>query len=290
MQTLYIPTLQDNPYDYLFTLWQNATSLHEDICLDFSRCGFLKQDSIVFIGGLIRLLQNRGVEVKVNLEGIRSSVKRTLEQNGFLAAFGLGDKGPDGNSVPYREDLQENKDGIVNYLKSRWLGHDWVHISEMLGDSIISKVWEIYANAFQHGNSAIGVYTCGQHFPALKILYLSIIDFGVGIPSNVRLFLKEPGKSAKESIEWAMVEGNSTKSQLAGPGGVGLGLLKEFVKLNQGSLEIFSHDGYVFIDNSKETYDTRETFFEGTLVTIKLQCDEKFYVLSSEIEDKEPMF
>jgi len=43
------------------------------------------------------------------------------------------------------------------------------------------------------------------------------------------------------------------------------------------------------IDEQGETYETRQTFFEGTLVNISLHCDETHYCLASEVAD-EPLF
>lgn len=63
----------------------------------------------------------------------------------------------------------------------------------------------------------------------------------------------------------------------------------DFVKINKGRLEIFSHEGYALISETQEAFMNRDSFFEGTLVNITLQCDESFYRLSSEVID-EPIF
>ncbi len=62
---------------------------------------------------------------------------------------------------------------------------------------------EIYANAFEHGRTDIGVFSCGQHYPKLGELKLTVIDFGVGIPRNVRDFLKNSNLPADEALKWA---------------------------------------------------------------------------------------
>ncbi len=64
--------------------------------------------------------------------------------------------------------------------------------------------------------------------------------------------------------------------------GMGLDRLKEFVRLNQGCLEVFSHDGYARIDRQTERYETHGTTFEGTLLNISLQCDDRYYCFKSE--------
>jgi hypothetical protein len=59
-----------------------------------------------------------------------------------------------------------------------------------------------------------------------------------------------------------------------------VGLVREFVRVNNGSLEIYSNDGYAIVDRSGERFLDLRTGFQGTAVQIKLKCDERLYVLS----------
>ena len=70
---------------------------------------------------------------------------------------------------------------------------------------------------------------------------------------------------------------------------MGLDLLKDFVKINKGKLEIFSHEGYALIEDTQEVFMDCQTFFEGTLVNISFKCDESYYHFTSETTD-EPLF
>jgi hypothetical protein len=142
-------------------------------------------------------------------------------------------------------------------------------------------------NVFDHANSPVGLFCCGQHFPKKHLLKLTLVDFGVGIPTNVRRHFKakhdlDPQTLAGQScMEWAFRRGTSTR-----PGGRGLGLdvLRSFVQLNDGHLEIFSNDGYAHVDNSGFAFGTPRVYFAGTLITILLRCDENSYCLASEVE------
>ena len=77
---------------------------------------------------------------------------------------------------------------MMDYLKVKWLRQGWVHVVNYCKAAIAGSVWEIYTNAFEHAQSPIGVFSCGQHYPRRKELQLTVADFGVGIPSTVRLF------------------------------------------------------------------------------------------------------
>ena len=135
----------------------------------------------------------------------------------------------------------------------------------------------MYGNAFEHGESEIGIYSCGQHYPRRHELKLTVVDFGVGIPSNVREYARNEKIPADKAIEWAFRRGTTTKTSDDIGRGIGLDLLKDFVKINKGKLEVFSHDGYAAIDEDHEEYSKRQTFFEGTLLNITLICNESLY-------------
>ncbi|MEG5039962.1 MULTISPECIES: ATP-binding protein [unclassified Microcoleus] len=266
--------------------------LNEDcseVIIDFSKCYFLKPNAVAFLGGLIRLIQSRSIKLSIDRDSIHNNVKMNLKQNGFIYAFCENQEPWQGNSIPYREDKKQDKDGLVDYLAEKWLGRDWVDISQNLRNVIVGTVWEIYANAFEHGQTDIGVFSCGQHYPTLKELKLTVVDFGVGIPKNVRLFRNLPDLPADEALKWAFEAGNTTRRGNVA-GGVGLDSLKRFVKMNRGKLEFFSHNGYVLINKDEETYQNRQTFFGGTLVNITLQCDEASYVLASDTDGETPLF
>lgn len=289
--TIYIPKVNDElkDFDNLFQVWRQVVESKSDIILDFSRCYFLRPNAVAFLGGLIRLVQSRSQEITIKKDTIYNKIKMNLQQNGFMYAF-CEDKEPwQGNSIPYREDPKQDKDGLLYYLTEQWLGRGWVQMNQNLRNVIVGRVWEIYANAFEHGRTDIGVFSCGQHYPKLNQLKLTVVDFGVGIPYNVRQFQNNPTLPADKALEWAFQAGTSTRRGGVA-GGVGLDYLKTFVKINRGKLEFFSQDGYVAIDENQEIYQNRQTFFQGTLVNITLQCNEALYILVSDADDEEPLF
>lgn len=276
--TLEIPTINDAPKDFdcLFELWQQVQTETEEVIFDFSRCYFLRQNAVAFLGGMARWIEKRGCKVIFNWETVKKHISENLKQNGFMYAFNAGEEPWQGNSIPYRQDLLENRDGLIQYLAQDWLGRGWVHISDILRFFIVGRTFEIYANAFEHGKTDIGVFSCGQYFPKLKELNLTVVDFGVGIPQNVRDFKNNHLLPADEALKWAFQKGTTTRGGTV-TGGIGLDYLKQFVHINKGKLQILSHDGCATIDESGEIYENKQTFFGGTLVNITLLCDESHY-------------
>ncbi|HEY9625911.1 MAG TPA: ATP-binding protein [Coleofasciculaceae cyanobacterium] len=276
---LRIPTLNDERADFtkLFQLWQRAVAAKSlQIIFDFTDCRFLKQNAVAFLGGLARLLEFEGKQTIFAWSTLQDNVQMNLCQNGFRAVFEEGFTSWQGNSIPYREDPDDKLEPIVDYLDQQWLGRGWVQIGESLKDQIIGTMLEIYSNAFEHGQSPIGTFSCGQRYPNLNLLKLTTIDFGVGIPANVCDFVQDPTMRSEDALEWAFQPGKTTRQGNI-PGGCGLDMLKTFVKEKQGKIEIYSHDGYALIDANQELYESSESFFKGTLINVTVQCDLTYY-------------
>ena len=235
------------------------------------------------------MVESRGGSVSFDWSTCTPKILKTFQQNGFSQIFGGPAASAVGHTVPYREDLRQNADGIARYLQQSWLGRGWMNISPLLTDAIVGRVWEIYANAFEHGHSDVGVVTCGHHYQATKELGLTVVDFGVGIPANVREYLGKRVPAAV-ALQWAFQRGTTTKRDDTSRG-IGLDLLKEFVKLNDGRLEFYSHNGQAHITRSQEAFSDLPVGFHGTLVTITFQCDGLRYRFADEVEGpQQPLF
>lgn len=177
----------------------------------------------------------------------------------------------------------------MDYLKEHWLGHKGVNVSARLGNAIRGVVWEIFANAFEHSKSPIGVFTCGQLYPKKEQLCLSVVDFGEGIPSRVSKYRRRPWDPPSESLRWAFARGNTTERSPSKSRGMGLDLLKSFVSVNDGQLSIYTDGARARIGKDEESFEDMGERFRGTIVDIRLRCDERLYVLTSELSE-EPFF
>lgn len=284
--TIVVPRLNDAHADFvaMAQIWRQVDAAGDgaEVCFDFSHCEFLQPNAVVFLGGLARVIGHRGGKARFLVGTMIDPVRVNLLQNGFGHAMGAEETPWAGNSIPYREYFTQDEDAIVQDLRQNWLGRGWLSVSPALADEVIGQMWELFANAFEHSDTPVGVFCCGQYFWRRRVLTLAVADFGVGIPSNVRLFLGQPDLSAADALRWAFQRGHST-SLRTGPRGVGLDLLKELVRKTNGTMLVYSHDGRAKIDRSGETYEDSQPFFEGTLVQIGLRCDDKHYMLSNEV-------
>jgi len=289
-----ISTLNDSIWDFaqLFSIWSQVNGYFEDVRFDFSRCGFLRPNAIAFLGGLARLIEARLGTVAFDWgTSYNNAVMMNLCQNGFAGNFGHPSTAWTGNSIPYREDKVLDVNGILDYLTESWLGRGWVQVSQRLRDAIVGRMWEIYNNAFEHAGTQIGVFSCGQHFPHTNDLILSVVDFGQGIAANVRNFLRLDPRAgqltAAGCLRWAFQPGTSTRPNGMARG-LGLDLLKEFVRVNHGKLEVYSNEGYGLIEENGARFENRTLSFEGTVFHITLRCDERLYRFADEANTNSP--
>jgi ketosteroid isomerase-like protein len=108
-----------------------------------------------------------------------------------------------------------------------------------------------------------------------------VCDLGVGFRSNAH---RKTGQalSATQAISWAAQDGHTSRTG-AIPGGLGIGLLREFVLRNRGSLQIVSEDGYWLFDGKGEhSWELRQAF-PGTFVNLRIMTnDEALYKAAGE--------
>jgi len=289
----HVPTLSARSADCggLFALWREFGRERQDVAFDFSGCYFLRPQAVAFLGGLARLIEHRGGQITFRWETLRQAVATNLAQNGFMAAFNYSQGPWKGNSVPYLYHPSRDAGTFSDYVHQAWLGRGWMGMSGKLADHMTSSMSEVYLNAFEHADTPVGVHCCGQFFPSFKVLSLTMVDFGVGIPNRVRRFKKDelPGvhPSASQCMEWAFQRGASTR-QGGLSGGLGLDILREFVTVNKGTLEFYSHEGRAFVEDGTTQFSNCDDYFEGTMITVLLRCDDRYYALGSELASLNP--
>ncbi|MFH1096327.1 MAG: ATP-binding protein [Candidatus Desantisbacteria bacterium] len=123
-----------------------------------------------------------------------------------------------------------------------------------------------------------------RHNPKRHQLNFSVTDLGIGIRQNV----KENAcldLTPEDAIVWA-TEGRNTTKRDKIPGGLGLKLLREFIDLNGGHIQIVSDAGYWWREKGKTVSARLSQSFPGTVVSVEINtADTQSYVLSSELTE-----
>lgn len=253
--------------------------------LDFAHCKFLGPFAVAALGAFIRSAIDHGKSAPILWQTLDRKVLSNLCQNGFAGSFGHTSPPWGGNSVPYKEYKVQDLNSIMSYLNDNLLKKDWINFDENVKEAICGRLWEIFANAFEHSKSLVGVFSCGQQYPVKKQLVLSVVDIGVGIPNKVRNFLDESPRTNElrdhVCLQWAFRSGNSTAATVRVKRGLGLDLLREFVAINNGSLEIYSGKARAVADRNGLAFEETRTFFPGTVVNFRMLCDGRVYKFAS---------
>jgi len=260
--------------------------LFDDIEIDMSSTGWFDADMCAAFGAILYKLSDR--INTVDLANIPQAVTRILSKNGFLSNYGR-EKLPDtfGTTIPYmRFDAKDDR-YFASYIEDEFVQRsEMPRMSRGLLKKFRESVFEIFSNAVIHSQTKLGIFSCGQYFPKRNRLDFAVADLGIGIRKNV---LDNAGLDlrADEAIEWA-TDGQNTTRRGRIPGGLGLKLLREFISLNGGRIQIVSDSGYWALEEGQVITSEMKYTFPGTMVSIEIDtADKRSYKLSSEISEKD---
>ena len=277
-------------YNYIITWINKYKNVNNTtITFDFVRVTFLEANLCALIGTIFEIITCNNNKILVI--NIQRQVETILRKNEFLLPFGF-DKITDiydtvlcYKKFTPKDDIGFNK-YIVNELlsKSQFPSH-----SVKLGKEITKNIFEIYENARTHGKCDF-IHTCGQFYPKKpnQPLFFTIVDKGINIKENVSVHLKED-ISAIDAILWAMKKGNTTKNGDTS-GGLGLDVIFQFIKLNRGKIQIISADGFYEYKNDVTDVRTLNAVFDGTIINLKFNLNDKNHYILKEEEEFENIF
>jgi len=265
---------------------QTKTSFFEDIEINMAAINWFDADMCAAFGAILYYLGSSANTVQ--LTNIHANVKRILLKNGFLSSYGRA-RIPDtwGTTIPYQRFDVEDDRYFARYIETELVRRQEMPVmSPGLLKKFRESVFEIFSNSVIHSRTKLGIFSCGQYFPRRQRLDFSIADLGIGIRKNVK---KNAGidLAAEEAIVWATQGRNTTKRGRI-PGGLGLKLLREFISLNGGRLQIVSDAGY-WVQEGEHTSTARlGHLFPGTVVSIEIDTsDTQSYVLSAELSESD---
>jgi hypothetical protein len=218
----------------------------------------------------------------VKLENLTPAVKSILSKNGFLMNYGVA-KSTDvyKTTIEYKRFEAKDERYFAAYIEQHLVGKGMPKMSIGLQKKFRESIFEILSNAVIHAETKLGIFACGQFFPTSRRLDFSIADLGIGMKENIK---KRRGLdlTPEAAITWA-TEGNNTTKTGNIPGGLGLKLLRDFVDLNKGRIQIVSDAGYWELANGAVTTKRFEQPFPGTVVNLEIKtADRRSYCLQSE--------
>lgn len=237
------------------------------------------------LGGI---LDKVSVTNSIEISSRKSEILTILKKNSFLANYG-------------HRVLPDRNDTTIKYLKLKPVESRYFNsyiITELLSRSVLPEmtdalrkkiaesIYEIFVNAQIHSSTDY-IYTCGQFFPRKHKIEFTIVDTGIGFKNAINNRFNGT-LSSIQAMKWALKDGNTTKKDI--PGGLGLSVLTEFIKLNKGKFQIISDDGFYELGTS-ERADFLNIPFPGTIVNMEFRTDDtQSYRLSSESHSIDDIF
>ncbi len=284
----YLPTIRSDKtgFERLATMGADANQLFADrLEVDFSRCGFFDANMASPLAAVLGRIADSYNAIEI--VNIPPAIERILCKNEFLLAYGyktIADVNL--TTLPFRRIQLSDEGRFADYLNRYMKGKGIPRMTASLGKAFKQSIFEVFQNAVIHSNSRLGVFICGQFYPLLQRLDLTIADAGVGIRTNVRRYLDKKVNSIA-AIQWAMQGGNTTKTGYQ-PGGVGLNFLKDFIALNRGRIHIASRLGFYEFREGREEFEKLDADFRGTVVNLEINTgDTQTYLLSSEVSPED---
>jgi len=242
--------------------------------LSFAGVSWFDANMAAPLGVVLAFVRDRYNTVSiVDLEWGQQSI---LQRNGFLDGFGYpAPKNWGGTALPYTRFKTTDANRFYDYIDEFLPGKGVPEMTSNFSLRFQQSLGEIFINSQMHSDSTLGVFVCGQFYPATQRLDISIADAGITIPGRVnrRFEINAPPLRA---LRWALVEGHTTKEDT--PGGVGLKLLMGFIALNGGRMQIASGKAFWQFQEDAEVFEELEHDFPGTIVNLEiLTADNKSY-------------
>lgn len=270
-------------HDYLSQLANHILETRtNELIIDMRNVTYVSSNQFAVLGCIFDTFKHSSPKTKLSLRNVSFKLHDLILKNGFCSHFGFEKTADTYNTViPYRyfsvTDIEEYERYLFLYLFSR---ADLPLMTDDVRNTISDYLLEVFKNVVDH-TSSFRIYTCGQFFPKSSMLYFTVVDSGETIPYNVNRFFNLRRQSVpNDPLHWALQEGHSTSDD--GPRGIGLSLIKEFIKLNNGNFYIVSGQHMYEINCNKEHYRRLNSSFPGTIVTLGFNLkDNAIYCMDS---------
>lgn len=227
--------------------------------------------SLPYIGDLC----NKIVEISHDIDNKR--LHQDLVQHGVSEHF-IGEHGENNSAqkIPFQLIRQNSNNAEYNTEKivEKICMILPVRMNEDYESMFISKLYEVFDNSIKHGKNDVGLFANGYFDKNQNKFTFTIYDFGIGIPHNVKSFLKNYEMTDKETFEWALTDGNTTAMEDCSRG-AGLGVLEKFIQSNKGKIIFCSGKCFCEITANGRQFKELKEPIVGTLFSMRVNADRK---------------
>ncbi|MDN7654690.1 ATP-binding protein [Burkholderia multivorans] len=259
------------------------------INFDYSTLKFIDSAGVTVLSNLISFLEKLGVKAYPRGHKALTDPVKYLDDSGFFKHFYGYTISPTAavreTTLPLQLVAYARSYEYMEYKLVPWLARALQTETQCLG-TVQVCFQEIFNNINDHSGVGIGC-SFAQHFPRDDNIQFTVSDFGIGIPTRVKML--HPTLNDQQAIAKASEEGFTTQTT-ARNRGAGLDvLIKNVVDRNGGAVMIHSGRGMLSCaraedGTTKRTARPAPGFYPGTLIQMSLHTRT---FISDEVEFKE---
>lgn len=261
----------------------NTISIRCSDSIDYDK---MSQAYIINVLSFINKQSNKKVFINVAFKNlIRNKVKTRRGEN-YKKETDIDRLAKDQSLEYYCFSGKESTDEPIKHVSSLLVESTISFDTGQIYDFLNTTIGEIFSNSRNHSDQEEVFFSSfvQKDEDNETYLYVSIIDYGTTIISNVRSFLNKKYLQGNECIFWAIQPSHTTRR---GSGGHGLPMLINYLKAIKGDLYIFSGDAYYTLINGEieNTKKISDGIFLGTSVAFRVKLSNKVFVFMSDDGD-----
>lgn len=246
--------------------------------VDFTHVRHIKPPSVAFLSNMTHWFRCMGSEVVFSGADLDREAIKYLDDSQFFELHGGEKLSPNSTcrptTMPVRQLARSDSHSWLEYTFLPWL-IDKSCLSKNSLAEVKSSLQELINNISDHTDFEEGCIF-GQWYPKTNKILITVADFGVGIPQNVRKVT--PDLTDSDCLVKAAEDGFSSKSLPTNRGAGLYLLLLNIVQRFNGAVTIRSGHGYAeFVNQDGSIYVTTNVecgYCVGTTIDIVLHTDQ----------------
>ncbi|MBN2595760.1 hypothetical protein [Labilibaculum sp.] len=246
---------------------QTKNCFEEQIVLNFANTKVIESNLFAILGSVIAGLERR--KNKVRLVNMQEPIQNLFNSKKLIN--GSARKYLWKCFVKCQQFASVDEEALADYLEKRiFPERPEVKLNKQLKMAVQLCVAEVYRNAFAHSNCK-EVFIAHYYSVYNKKLLISIVSQGrpFSLLVNKTLNKRLNGVGA---IEWAVENGHTTEKDAHK--GIGLYTIRQFIKQNQGKIQILSGDGVWKQVKHRSFSKLYEKEFPGSIITLEFNLQE----------------
>lgn len=239
----------------------------------------MSQSYLINVLSHLNQMPNKSIYINSHFKSLIREKVRQKQGDKYEKEFDIGKLAQSKELEYYVFEGKENTDKPIEHIAGLLTVYSLAVNRNALNNFLYTTIGEIFSNSNNHSEREEVFFSCMvKNVENDVFLYVSIIDYGTTILTNVRNYHKEFKEEDKfmpgdMCIYWAVQPCNTTR---AGSGGHGLPMLIDYIKAAKADLMICSGESFCMIkDGETERYENLDSgVFCGTSIAFRVKLND----------------